>query len=129
MSKKILVSVCLIAALLMSMVIPVHAQLYYDTNTDVTLTLGFSSSGASCYSQISGGSGVTKITDGTLTLSDSNGTVVEKWENLSSGNSILIVSKTAKDVTQGNTYTLTITATVNTSTSSETITKSITRTY
>ena len=129
MSKKILVSVCLIAALLMSMVIPVHAQLYYDTNTKITLTLSFSSDGASCYAKVSGGNGVTEITDGTLVLTDASGTVVKKYENLSSPSSMLTVSKTATGVTQGETYTLTITVTVKTSTSSETITKSITRTY
>ncbi len=129
MRKKFLASICVVVILLINMVIPVHAQLYYDTNTDITLTLNFSSSGASCYTKILGGNGVTEITDGTLSLTDSSGTVVEKWENLSSPSSILIVSKTAKGVTAGNTYTLTITVTVKTSSSSETITESITRTY
>lgn len=129
MSKKFFASVCVVVVLLMHMVVPVHAQLYYDTNTKVTLTLNFSSNEASCYAKINGGSGTTGITNGTLTLKDSSGHVVEKWENLSSSSSILIVSKTASGVTAGNTYTLTITATVNTSTSSQTITESITRTY
>lgn len=129
MIKKLLVSVCVVVVLLMHMVIPVQAQLYYDTNTDITLTLNFSSNGASCYAKVDGDNSVTNITDGTLTLTDSSGTVVEKWGNLSSTSSILIVSKTAKNVTKGETYTLTITVTVKTSTSSETITESITRTY
>lgn len=129
MSRKIFVSVCVVVILLMHMVIPVYAQLNYDTNTEIALTLNFSSDRASCYTKISGGSGTTKITNGTLTLTDSNGTVVAKWENLSSSSSILIVSKTATGVTKGNTYTLTITATVQTADSSESVTKSITRTY
>lgn len=129
MSKKILASVFAVVVLLTHMVIPAYAQLYYDTNTKITLTLDFSSTGASCYSKISGGNGVTEITDGTLTLTDSSGTVVGKWENLSSSSSILIVSKTATGVTKGNTYTLTITATAKTADSSEPVTKSMTRTY
>lgn len=129
MRKKFFVSVCVAVVLLMHMVIPVYAQLDYDTNTSIIQTLSFSSNEASCYAKIRGGNGVTEITDGTLTLTDSSGTVVEKWDNLSSPSSILIVSKTAKDVTKGETYTLTITATVKTSSSSETITESITRTY
>lgn len=129
MRKKFFVSVCVAVVLLMNMVIPVYAQLDYDTNTSIILTLSFSSNEASCYAKIRGGNGATEITDGTLTLTDSSGTVVEKWDNLSSLSSILIVSKTAKDVTKGETYTLTITATVKTSSSSETITESVTRTY
>lgn len=129
MIKKILASVCAAIVLLMHMVIPVYAQLDYDTNTSIILTLGFSSNGASCYANIDGDNSATAITDGTLTLTDSSGTVVEKWENLSSPSSILIVSKTAKGVTAGNTYTLTITATVKTNHSSESVTKSITRSY
>ncbi len=129
MRKKFLASVCVVVILLINMVIPVHAQLYYDTNTDITLTLNFSSSGASCYAKVDGDNSVTEITNGTLTLTDSSGTEVGKWENLSSPSSILIVSKTAKNVTKGETYTLTITVTVKTSSSSETITESITRTY
>ena len=127
--KFIIIVICSVVVLLMNLVIPVHAQIYYDTNTKITLTLEFSSSGASCYSKISGGNGVTEITDGTLTLTDSSGTVVGKWENLSSSSSILIVSKTATGVTKGNTYTLTITATAKTADSSEPVTKSMTRTY
>lgn len=129
MSRKIFVSVCVVVILLMNIVIPVYAQLNYDTNTDITLTLNFSSDRASCYAKVSGGSGTTKITNGTLTLTDSSGTVVAKWENLSSSSSVLIVSKTAPGVTKGNTYTLTITATVQTADSSESVTRSITRTY
>lgn len=129
MRKKFFVSVCVVVVLLMHMVIPVQAQLYYDTNTDITLTLNFSSNGASCYAKIIGGNGTTEITGGTLTLTDSSGEVVQKWDNLSAQGSMLVVSKTAKDVTKGKTYTLTITATVKTSTLSETITESITRTY
>ena len=129
MRRKFFVSVCVVVVLLMNIVIPVHAQLYYDTNTKITLTLSFSSDGASCYAKVSGGNGVTEITDGTLVLTDASGTVVKKYENLSSPSSMLTVSKTATGVTQGETYMLTITVTVKTSTSSETITESITRTY
>lgn len=129
MRKKFFASVCVVVVLLMHMVMPVYALLDYDTNTEIALTLNFSSNGASCYSKISGGNSVTEITDGTLTLTDSNGNVVQKWENLSSRSSILILSKTAKNVTKGETYTLTITVTVKTSSSSESITESVTRTY
>ena len=127
--KFIIIVICSVVVLLMNLAIPVHAQIYYDTNTKITLTLEFSSSGASCYSKIRGGNGVTEISDGVLTLTDKNGNVVQKWDNLTSSSSMLIVSKTAKNVTKGETYTLTITVTVKTSTSSETITESITRTY
>ncbi len=129
MRKKFVVSICLVVVLLMNMVIPVHAQLYYDTNTDIMLNLSFSSNAASCYVSIDGGNSVTGITNGTLVLTDSSGSVVKRWDNLSSATSMLIVSKTAKNVTKGETYTLTTTVTVKTSTSSETITESITKTY
>ena len=129
MRKKFIIVICSFVVLLMNLVIPVHAQIYYDTNTDITLTLTFHSNVALCYANVDGGKSVTEITNGVLTLTDSNGTEIEKWDNLSSSSSMLIVSKTAKNVTKGETYTLTITVTVKTSSSSEVISESITKTY
>lgn len=81
--------------------------------TKVTVTLVFSDTTAYCDAIVTGADGTTSITDGHLVLTDSSGTVVADWTNLSSNSEKLTVSKTVSGLTKGETYTLTISAKVN----------------
>lgn len=81
--------------------------------TKVTVTLVFSDTTAYCDAIVTGADGTTSITDGHLVLTDSSGTVVADWTNLSSNSEKLTVSKTVSGLTKGKTYTLTISAKVN----------------
>lgn len=83
-----------------------------DTNK-VTVQLTFSGTTAYCYASVTGADGTTSITDGHLVLTDSNGTAVGEWENLSSNSKRLTVSKSVSGLTKGETYTLTFSAKVN----------------
>lgn len=108
----------------------VYAQPRYSDNNRIVLSLTFSSSkGATCYGKITGDVGTTSITNCTVTLTDSNGNPIKSWSNLSSAGSTLIFSKTASEVTKGETYTLSVTAEVHRNGSSETVSDSITATY
>lgn len=83
-----------------------------DTSS-VTVRLTFSGTTAYCYASVTGAEGTTSITDGHLVLTDSSGTVVGEWENLSSNGKKLTVSKSVSGLTEGETYTLTFSAKVN----------------
>lgn len=97
----------------------------YTTVSNVRLTITPTANGASCYCKIEGNSNVTSITDGVMELRDSSGTVVATWSNLSASGRQLTVTRTAANVSKGETYTLTITAYANTSTSSEYISEAV----
>ena len=73
--------------------------------------------------------GTTGISNCTITLTDSNGSVVKSWKNLSATGSTLTFLKTVSGVTKGETYTLSVTATVKTNGSSENVSDSVTKTY
>lgn len=118
------------SSMLICFFIPVYANQYrYDDGQKISIKLTYSSNGASCYVKIDGGEGTKSISNGKMVLTDSSGGVVQSWSNLSSTGTTLIVSKTAKDVTKGETYTLTITATINGSSSSEEVSGSVTVKY
>lgn len=81
--------------------------------TKVTVTLAFIDTTAYCEAIVTGADGTTSITNGHLVLTDSSGTVVAEWTNLSSNSKRLAVSKSTSGLTKGETYTLTISAKVN----------------
>ncbi len=83
-----------------------------DTNS-VSVWLAFSGTTAYCDAKVTGADGTTSITDGHLVLTDSNGTVVGDFPNLSSNSKKLTVSETVSGLTKGETYTLTFSAKVN----------------
>ncbi|MCC8042900.1 MAG: Ig-like domain-containing protein [Oscillospiraceae bacterium] len=89
-----------------------------DTSS-VSVTLTFSGTTAYCDAKVTGADGTTSITDGHLVLTDSDGTVVGEWENLSSSSKRLTVSKSVSGLTKNETYTLTLSAKVNRNVSSE----------
>lgn len=126
---KSLTAILITLSVLICITVSASAQYYYDSNTNIILKLTYSSNEASCYARIEGGTGSKSISNGKMVLTDSSGGVVQSWSNLSSTGTILTVSKTAKDVTKGETYTLTITATVNGSSSSEEVSGSVTVKY
>lgn len=109
--------------------ISVFAEPRYSDSSSITLSLSYSSSGASCYARIKGSTGTSGISDCTVTLTDSKGNVVKSWTNLSATGTTLTFSRTASGVTKGETYTLSITATVKRNGSSETVSDSVTKTY
>lgn len=83
-----------------------------DTNK-VTVQLTYSGTTAYCDATVIGADGTTSITDGHLVLTDSKGTVVAEWSDLSSNSKKLTVSETVSGLTKDETYTLTISAKVN----------------
>lgn len=109
--------------------ISVSAEPRYSDNSTITLGLSYSLSGASCYARIKGSTGTTSISNCTVTLTDSKGSVVKSWTNLSATGTTLTFSKTASGVTKGESYTLSVTATVNRNGSSENVSDSVTKTY
>lgn len=111
---KHFISIILAFAVLICMATAVSAiePRMSDTNL-VTVQLTFSGTTAYCDATVTGAEGTTSITDGHLVLTDSNGTVVGEWKNLSSSNKKLTVSKSVSGLTEGETYTLTFSAKVN----------------
>lgn len=85
---------------------------YSDTNS-VTVYLAFSGTTAYCDVIVTGADGTTSITDGHLVLTDSSGTVIAEWKNLSSDGKKFTDSKTVSGLTKGETYTLTFSGKVN----------------
>lgn len=85
---------------------------YSDTHS-LHITLSFTGTTANCIADLIGANGSTSITDGHLTLKDSNGNIKGDWKNLSSNTYTLNVTKTVRELTKGETYTLTFSAYVN----------------
>lgn len=83
-----------------------------DTNS-VTVRLTFSGTTAYCEAKVIGADGTTSITDGHLVLTDSKGTVVAEWTDLSANGKALTFSDSVSGLTKGETYTLTFSAKVN----------------
>lgn len=123
-----MMSCCILLSLSIS-VFAEKAQPYYTDTNRTQITLSFSSGKATCSGTITGKSGTTSITNCTVTLTASNGDVIASWNNLSSTGTILAFTKTASDITKGETYTLSVTATVNRNGSSETVSDSVSKTY
>jgi len=94
-----------------------------------TLALTFSGNTANCTVTINGATGTTRIDNCTITLRESNGTLVAEWENLSATGGTLRFSRTASPVIRGKTYTLSFTATVHRNGVAENVSGAITRTY
>ena len=89
------------------------AEPRFSDTSSVSVWLAFSGTTAYCDAKVIGADGTTGITDGHLVLTDSRGTVVADWKNLSSNSEKLTVSKSASGLTKGETYTLTFSAKVN----------------
>ena len=100
---------------------------YSDTDS-LLLYLTISDTTAYCEVNLTGSYGTKSITNGHLTLTDSSGTTVGDWPNLSSPNSKLVISKTVKELKRGETYTLTFSAYVNKDGKSEYISDSLSKT-
>ncbi len=114
------ITVCIFLCLSLPVAAETLQPRYNDSHL-VYLNVTFSSTKASCTGKITGANGTEKITDCTVTLTDSKGNEIGSWENLSSLGSTLIFSKTAYGVEKGKTYTITITADVHRNGSVETL--------
>ena len=99
-----------------------------NTNT-YTTSLYFSGSTASCNLTIYGATGTTQISNCTITLKESNGTLIKEWTNQSVVGNELYFSKTATTVSSGKTYILSFSATVYRNGTTENISGSITKKY
>jgi len=126
-SKMVVVALVMICVYCLT--VSAFAQMDYSDTNQITFSLSFYSDSASCSVEIKGATGTTSITDCTVTLTDSSGNEVKSWGVLSATGSKLTVSKTASEVEQGKTYTLSVTATVHRNGESETVSDSFTRTY
>ena len=120
---------CLTISILLSLAISVSAQPRLSDTDSVSLSLTFVSGDAICSGSVIGGTGTTSITNCTVTLKDSSGTVVDSWSNLSSNSKTLPFSKTSKGVTKGVKYTLSVSATVNRNGKAEPVSNSVSATY
>ena len=107
----------------------VGASLQYVNTNTIVARLTFTNDKAYCEASITGKSGTTSITNGSVVLRDNNGSVVKTWSGLSATGSLFTFSKSTSGVSSGKTYSLTVTATVNRNGISETVTKSVTSTY
>ena len=99
-----------------------------DTNS-IRLFLSYDSDKASCTVEIKGAEGTDSISDCTVTLADSDGSVVNSWSGLSSNSGTLRIIKSTLGVVKGHTYTLSVTATVHRNGNAETVTDSFTLKY
>ena len=84
---------------------------YSDTHS-VLVGLSIYDTTAYCQVEVEAASGTTSIEDGCLILTDSKGTGIGYWPDLSSNGSTLSVYKTANGLVKGENYTLTFTANV-----------------
>lgn len=100
----------------------------FSINTH-SLTLTFSGNSANCDVTISGASGTTRIDNVTITLTESNGTQINQWSNLSATGSRFTFNRSTTTVVQGRTYTLSFSATIHRNGVATPISGSITRTY
>ena len=89
------------------------AETRLSNTSSVSVWLAFSGTTAYCDAKVTGANGTTSITNGYLILTDSQGTVVANWSNLSSNSDKLTVSKSTTGLKKGETYTLTFSAKVN----------------
>ncbi len=107
----------------------ITAYARYSNTANLSVTLTYSSTyGAECGGTVNGYSGAT-ISDGSLVLKDSSGSVIKSWTGLSSSTNTLNVGKVYDGVSKGSTYTLTLYATVNRNGTSEDVSVSTTQKY
>jgi hypothetical protein len=93
------------------------------------LTLDFSGNSATCSVTITGASGTTRIDNVTITLRESNGTLINEWTNLSATGARFTFNRSTTTVVRGRTYTLSFSATIHRNGVATPISGSITRTY
>ena len=103
-------------------------QPFADANAS-TISLSFSGSTAYCSLTINGATGTTKIDNCTVTLRESNGTLINQWTNQSATGTRLSFDKSTTTVTKNKTYTLSFSATIYRNGKTEPISGSITKTY
>lgn len=131
MSKKIkcLISILLSLIVLASLATTAFAvePRYSDTHK-LTVILSIDGTTATCTVSLIGADGTTSISNGHFILKDSHGTNVGDWDNLSSSTDKLFVSKTVKNLTKGETYTLSFSANVNRNGNSEPVSGSSSKT-
>lgn len=93
----------------------------YSFTRSCTISLSFSGTTANCLIRVYGFSNVTSITEVNITLTDSKGTTVGEWKDLSSTGQDFSYFNTVPNLTKGEIYTLSFTAKVNANTNSENI--------
>jgi len=96
----------------------------YSDTSSISIRLSFIGTTANCSVRVYGADSTTSISNVNITLSDSNGTVVGEWSNLSSIGRSFSYFDTVSDLNKGEQYTLTATAYVNGNNSSEFISNS-----
>ncbi len=114
MKIKHLISIILSFVIIISTAAVVTAAepRFSDTHS-LIISLSYNGTTAYCTVDLKGAKGTTSISDGHLTLTDSYGTLVGDWSNLTSSNSKLVVTKDVSGLTKGETYTLSFSANVN----------------
>lgn len=127
--EKHLISIILALVVLACVSITVSAiePRYSDTNS-VNVTLAFDETTADCSATVVGARGTTSITDGHLVLTDSKGTIIAEWSNLSAIGNFFTFSDSASGLTKGKTYTLTFSAKVNRNDRSEDVSNYVSKT-
>ena len=110
---KYFFSILLALVLLIGTATAVSAEPRYSDTNSVTVTLAFKGTTANCSATVVGARGTTDITGGHLVLTDSKGTFVAEWTNLSATGNFFAFSDSVSGLTNGETYTLTFSAKVN----------------
>lgn len=110
---KTIVSIFLAVAMIFSLSVTASAvePLYSDTSK-VSLQIVFSGTTAYCTVSVIGTPDAISVTNGKLVLQDSEGEVIEFWDNLSSDSRTMSVTKIASKLTSGEKYTLIFSADV-----------------
>ncbi len=127
--NKLLLSI--LTAVMCTLCLSVSAFAFVDSSDThkINFSLSFDSDKASCIVEITGAEGTDSISDCTVTLADSDGSVVNSWSGLSSNSGTLRITKSTLGVVKGHTYTLSVTATVHRNGNAETVTDSFTLKY
>lgn len=110
---KCLISIILSLFVIFSLTVVVSAiePRFSETNS-ITVRLGFSGTTADCDVTILGADGTTSIDCVNIYLKDSRNNVKGKWLNLSSPSNYFTFSDSVSDLTEGETYTLSVSAKV-----------------
>lgn len=107
----------------------VYAQEEYSDTNMIKTNMSFSNDEIYVNVTITGAVDIRSIDDCSITITGSSGDFYKSWDNLSSQNRFLVITKTASGVTKGETYTVTVTATFNSEDDSETVTETYTKKY
>ena len=107
----------------------VYAQKDYSDANMIKADMSFSNDVIYVNVTITGAVDIRSIDDCSITITDSSGDFYKSWDNLSSQNRMLVITKTASGVTKGETYNVTVTATFNRVADSETVTETFTKKY